>query len=195
MITTGGRRTRHGYTLMELGVVLVLTVLLVFGMVRWLVGIGYSARTGIENATDKRAASVLEQLGEDLLSIRHCDPSGGDARLVNLTASGVPTSMTLVTDTDGDGTTRTVTWRVANGDIERGEAPMGAGCEPGAVTEWTKWMRDVDTFTLTLLRDGTTDPTGTLGTCENEYSDRCSVSPVRASITVDETTTTRVYGS
>lgn len=189
------RRNGRGYTLMELGVVLVLTVLLVFGMVRWLVGIGYSARTGIENAVDKRADSVLEQLGEDLLSLRHCDANGGDARIVNVAATGLPTNMTLVTDPDGDGVTQTVTWRLANGDIERGEAAMGAGCAPGTVTAWTKWMRNVDTFTLTLLRDGSTDPTGTVGTCQNEYSPRCAVSPVHVEITFDENTATRVYGS
>ena len=189
------RHRRHAYTLMELGVVLVLTVLLVFGMVRWLVGIGYSARTGIENATDRRAALVLEEIGNDILSIRHCDPTGGDARVVNVAATGLPTNMTLITDPDGDGTPTTVTWRLHEGDVERGETAMGEDCTPGTVTEWTKWIRDVDSFTLTLLRDGTEDPTGTTGTCANEYSERCAVTPVLVEITLDETSEKRVYGS
>jgi hypothetical protein len=192
---TNRRHRRTAYTLMELGVVLVLTVLLVFGMVRWLVGIGYSARTGIENATDRRAALVLDELGNDVLSIRHCDPAGGDARVVNVTATGLPTSMTIITDPDGDGTTTTVTWRLHEGDVERGEAAMGEDCTPGSVTEWTKWIRDVDSFTLTLLRGGAEDPTGTTGTCLNEYSGRCAVVPVLVEITLDETLEKRVYGS
>lgn len=192
--TTRTRAGGRGYTLMELGVVLALTVLLVFGMVRWLVGIGYSARTGIENAADQRAAQVLDRIGEDLTSLRHCDTNAGDARLVTMAATGLPASMTIVTDPDGDGTTRTVTWRLSNGDIERGEAAMGAGCAPGEITEWTKWMRDVDAFTLTLLRNGGEDPTGTAGTCANEYSARCSVAPVQVEIVFDETTEKRVYG-
>jgi hypothetical protein len=180
---------------MELGVVLVLTVLLVFGMVRWLVGIGYSARTGIENATDKHAALILDQIGEDLLSVRHCDRNGGDARIVSLAATGLPTSMTLVTDPDGDGITETVTWRLSEGDIERGEAAMGIDCAPGSVTTWTKWMRDVDSFTLTLLRNGSEDPTGTTGTCLHEYSARCALAPVQVEIVFGETTEKRVYGN
>jgi len=188
------RRAARGYTLMELGVVLVLTVLLVFGMVRWLVGIGYSARNGIENATDKRAALVLETIGEDLTSLRHCDPNGADARIVNLAATRGAASMTLVTDPDGDGVTETVTWRLADGDIERGTAAMGTDCAPGEITAWTKWMRDVDGFTLAFLRNGTEDPTGTTGTCTNEYSARCTVAPVQIEIVSEETTEKRVYG-
>jgi len=202
MTRTGARgpgarttRARRGYTLMELGVVLVLTVLLVFGMVRWLVGVGYSARSGIEGATDRRAASVLDQLGEDMLALRHCDPNGADARIVAVAATGLPASLTITTDPDGDGTPETVTWRHHDGDIQRGEAPTGTGCAPGEITAWTTWIRDADTFTLVLLRDGDTDPTGTTGTCTNEYSPRCRPAPLRAEITLDGTSEQRVYGS
>lgn len=187
--------TRRAYTLMELGVVLVLTVLLVFGMVRWLVGVGYSARSGIEGATDRRAATVLDKIGEDMLALRHCDPNGADARIVHVAANGLPAKITITTDPDGDGTPETVTWRHHNGDIQRGEAPTGAGCETGEITEWTTWIRDVDTFELTLIRDGQEDPTGTTGNCDNEYLPRCSHAPLIASISIDETTETRVYGS
>jgi hypothetical protein len=191
-----GTRTRpHAYTLMELGVVLVLTVLLVFGMVRWLVGIGYSARTGIENATDQRAALALEQFDDDVLGLRHCEENGTDARIVSLTATGLPTQLTMVTDPDGDGISETVSWRISGGDIQRGEAAMGENCAPGAVTGWTTWVQGADSFTVTLLRGGAEDPTGTTGTCTNEYSDRCKVSPLVVEIVLDETSAKRVYGS
>lgn len=175
---------------MELGVVLVLTVLLVFGMVRWLVGIGYSARTGIENAADQRIATVLEEIGADVLGMRHCDANGGDARMVNLAA----TTMTIVTDPDGDGTAETVVWRINGGDIQRGEAPMGEGCTPGTITGWTTWARDVDEFSVTLIRDGAEDPTGTAGTCTNEYVARCEPAPVQVVIVDGETSAKQIYG-
>lgn len=183
-------RRRRGYTLMELGVVLVLTVLMVFGMVRWLVGVGYSARTGIENATDQRIALVLDEIHDDMLGMRHCRGDGADARIVELG----DTSMTIITDPDGDGTVETVTWRLQNDEIQRGTAPVATDCTPGTVTAWTTWASGVDTFGLRLVRNGTEDPLGTSGVCQNEYIARCATAPVQVSISIDEADARKVYG-
>lgn len=183
-------RRAQGYTLMELGVVLVLTVLMVFGMVRWLVSVGYSARTGIENAADQRISLVLDTLDDDMLGLRHCRGDGSDARIVELDDD----SMTIISDPDGDGVVETVSWRLQGDSVERGVAPVGADCSPGTVTAWTPWAQNVDTFVLRLIRNGAEDPIGTAGVCPDEYSVRCTPAPLQVRIGVNESEAKRVYG-
>jgi type II secretory pathway component PulJ len=164
-------RTRHGYTLVELGVVVLLTSLLIFGMVRWLVGIGASASAGIEDASDQRAALVFDQIAKDLRTLVHCQAAGTDARVVQVQAG----AMTVITDSDGDGTAETVSWRISGGTIQRGMAAMGADCQPGEVTAWTDWLDGAQELRLSVYRDGVEESLGTLGACTTEIPTRCRV--------------------
>jgi len=178
----------RGYTLIELGVVLALSVLLVFGMVRWLVGVGYAAKAGIDNATDQRSELVVEALRRDLRSMRHCRANGGDARLVEVGGS----SMTLLGDPDGDGTVEAISWRVLGGDVQRGVTALDADCAPEGETSWTAWARGVESFTLGLVRGGGIDQGGTAGPCVTEYVARCEPGPVQVTLVLDGTETIRV---
>ena len=142
------RELRQGrpraYTLVELGVVVVLTTLLIFGMVRWLVSVGASASSGLHDASDSRSALVFDQMAKDVRALQHCQAAGTDARVVNVTTD----TMTLILDSDGDGTTETVLWRISGNTIQRGSAAMGADCEPGTVSDWADWLSGADALTF-----------------------------------------------
>ena len=176
------RQLRQGrpraYTLVELGVVVVLTTLLIFGMVRWLVSVGASASSGLHDASDSRSALVFDQMAKDVRALQHCQAAGTDARVVNVTTD----TMTLILDSDGDGTTETVLWRISGNTIQRGSAAMGADCEPGTVSDWADWLSGTDALTFSVFRDGAEETFGTLGVCEAEIVNRCQVALIGASI-------------
>lgn len=171
-------RTRRGYTLVELGVVVLLTSLLIFGMVRWLVGIGASASAGIEDVSDQRAALVFDQIAKDLRTLAHCQAAGTDARVVQVQAN----TMTVITDSDSDGTAETVSWRISGGTIQRGAAAMGADCQPGEVSAWTNWLDGAQELRLSVYRDGVEENLGTLGACTTEIPARCRVALIGVQI-------------
>jgi type II secretory pathway pseudopilin PulG len=175
-------RRHRAYTLVELGVVVVLTTLLTLGMVRWLVGVAQSSQTGVENSADYVMESVFNELRRDILGVRHCDPSGGDARVVLLASD----TLTLVSDPDGDGSTETVTWRYEDGTVQRGTAAMGENCATGLITEWTTWIANADSMSFSAVRDGIISLTGTSGVCQTEYEQRCAVGTIHVSIQAGE---------
>jgi hypothetical protein len=169
---------RRAYTLVELGVVVVLTTLLIFGMVRWLVSVGASASSGLQDASDSRSALVFDQMAKDVRALQHCQAAGTDARVASVTTD----TMTLILDSDGDGTTETVRWRISGNTIQRGTAQMGADCSPGTVSDWADWLSGADALTFSVFRDGAEETFGTLGACDAEIVDRCQVTLIGASI-------------
>lgn len=166
------RRTIHrGYTLVELGVVVVLTSLLLLGLVRWLVGVGASASVGIDSAADSRSLLVFDRMSKDLLALGHCQGSGVDASVAEV----APSRLTIVADVDGDASVETVVWRIDGDHIERGVAPMAADCALGEVTDWGVWLSGADDLVFSVISDGQELLSGTAGVCVTGYVTRCQV--------------------
>lgn len=169
--------TRRGYTLVELGVVTLLTAVLVFGMVRWLTGVGALARTGIDDAADGRRSALAAQISRDLEAAVHCDANGLDARVREL-GSGV---FSVAAQADDDAAIEVVGWRL-NGDVlERGEAELDASCD-GEPSGWAAWASGVESFSVAVVVDGALVPTGTGGSCESSLLERCRVDAVAVDV-------------
>jgi hypothetical protein len=163
----------------ELAVVTILTTILIFGMVRWLTGIGSTARVGFQDAADGRRAMVIEQIRRDVESSVHCDNGGRDARVRELAAD----RMTVIVQTDDDAAIEIVGWRLNGGRIERGEAELGADCE-GSPGNWGVWAENVSNLEFTKITDGVTVAAGTAGVCGDELLDRCRVDVIGARLSL-----------
>jgi type II secretory pathway component PulJ len=172
-------RRARGYTLMELGVVTILTTVLIFGMVRWLTGIGSTARVGFQDAADGRRAMVVEQIRRDVEASLHCDNAGRDARVRELSSDRV----TIVVQADDDAALEIVGWRLNSGRIERGEAELDADCE-GSPGNWGVWAEDVSNLAFTKITDGAAVSAGTAGVCGDELLERCRVDVIGVSISL-----------
>jgi type II secretory pathway pseudopilin PulG len=170
--TTGRRRSR-GYTLVELAVVVVLSTVLVFGMARWLVGIGYSAKVGFQDAADRSRHLAVEQFSQDIAAVRWCTPAASDARIRELSSE----SISMVVG-DGAQADTLVTWRVVDGALQRGEAALDGACE-ATISAWVTWVEGVDVAEFSQVRDGAVNTAGTAGPCPHEWYDRCQVENVQ----------------
>ena len=166
--------------MMELGVVTILTTVLILGMVRWLTGIGATARVGFQDAADGRRAMVTEQLRRDIEGAVHCDAGGRDARVRELAAD----RLTLVVQSDADAELEIVGWRVNNGALERGETELDADCE-GTPGDWGVWATDVADITFTKIIDGAASEAGTAGSCGDELLVRCQVETIGVDLSFD----------
>ena len=170
---------RRGYTLVELAVVTLLTAVLVFGMVRWLVGVGVLARTGIDDAADGRRAAVVAQLRRDVDSAVHCDPRALDARVRELAAD----RLSIVAQVDADAAFELVSWRLEGSRLERSEVELGADCT-GSAAGWAPWADGVESFSLASVVDGEEVSAGTAGACVDSFLLRCQVDAVSVSFTL-----------
>jgi len=170
---------RRGYTLVELAVVTLLTAVLVFGMVRWLVGVGVLARTGIDDAADGRRGAVVAQLRRDVESVVHCDPRARDARVRELASD----RLSVVAQVDQDEAFELVSWRLEGARLERSEVELDEDCVADAGA-WAVWADGVESFSLASVVDGVEVSLGTSGVCLDSFAARCQVDAVSVSFTL-----------
>jgi hypothetical protein len=169
---SAGRGSR-GYTLIELGVVTLLTAVLVFGMIRWLTGVGALAKVGLDDAADGRRGAVAAQIRRDLESVVHCDANGLDARVRELATD----TLVFAAQVDDDAAVEIVGWRLNGETLERGESELDAACE-GDPANWANWATGVEGFSLASVTAGVEVTAGTAGACESSLLERCQVDAV-----------------
>lgn len=190
MFRSNARRGR-GYTVLEVTIVAALSSVLLIGTLRWLVGLGGVVNANLNTADNATLLRAAEQFGTDVTSAVHCEASGADARMREIT----DTRVAMVTS-DG-GTPVSVVWKIQGSLLQRGQAAMGPGCtftEPGAWTTWSNTLSTADSL-FEAVTDGSVLPDGTNGICNDEWSTDCQVDAVSVTLqnTGDEYTAHKVY--
>lgn len=152
MLQGAGRRpvtsARRGVSLIEVAVSLAIAGVLMFALVRFLVGVLAMSGASVDTAAAYRDVTYAAQrFSADAASALGCDPAGLDTAVTYVAANEVR----MWADPDGDGAVTLVSWRSSGGKIQRSESVPTDGCtvdidarswttvaEPGPVTPVTE---------------------------------------------------------
>lgn len=135
------RRSSMAYTLVELVIAVVLTSLLIAGALRWAAAIAQVVTNNVKSGDGGEITLVLSRVGDDVDATRHCDSSGRDALVRELS----PTMVRVVTDPDGDGTPAAIYWKLtSDGLVQRGVGTLGADCSMSPPSNWSTMVTGID---------------------------------------------------
>lgn len=171
-------RGRRGYTIMEVGLVTVLSTLLLVGAMRWLVGLGGVVNASLEEAETETLSRAVALFVSDVQGARPCEPTGVDAPI-----SLVSPSLVRMTTVSG-GELRSVTWSMSAGQLLRAESVPAADCAYVAPTSWVTWSTslDMDASLFSGVIGGVVLPLGTDGDCATTFVPRCSLDAVQVEV-------------
>jgi len=181
------RRSR-AYTLVELTIVALLSAALIAVAARWVGQLGQVALQQVSTGVQSNVIIAMDRLDDDITAATHCDPWNLDSPLVEI----APSSMTLYTDTDGDGEVKLVRWSVdtATGLLTRAEAAAGENCSQPELPAGVLLLTGVTTGTtstpmFTPTYDGAPSQDATdWGSCADRTLDRCRIDGVSVELTI-----------
>lgn len=167
-------RSRRGYTIMEVGLVTVLSTALLVGAMRWLIGLGGVVNATLDEAETSTLHRAAQQFAADVASAQSCQPMGTDASISLVS----PSTVRLTTLSGGD--LKSVTWSVSGGQLLRAEDPVASDCAYVTPTAWVTWSANVDPDESGFqgVRSGALVPLGTDGSCEVPWVSRCRLDAI-----------------
>ena len=187
------RNFSRAYTLVELTIVALLSAALIAIASRWVGQLGQVALQQVGSGVQSNIIIAMDRLDDDITAATHCDPWSLDSPLVEVS----PSTLTLFTDTDGDGEVTIVRWSVdtTNGYLTRAEAAVGQNCSQPDLPSGVLLLTGVTTGTLntpvfTPVYDGNTSEESTdWGYCVNRITDRCRMDGLSVVMTVSNSGT------
>jgi hypothetical protein len=175
---------RRGYSTLELVTAATLGALLISAVLAWAGGVARVVTAGVSAGDGGRTVLAVSRMRDDLLAAGHCDGSGRDAVVRNLTADRIDT-VVLREDEPV-----LVSYRLQGGALQRAETSMPEDCATPDVTGWVDAASGFSPGIVFLapVRDGTySSGEGDYFACEDVFGEGCVLDAVRVQLQREST--------
>jgi hypothetical protein len=128
----GKKKGLRAYSTLEITVAATLGALLISAIVAWAGGVARVVSAGVNAGDGGQTVLLMSRMRDDLLTGAHCDPSGRDSIVRNL-------STTQIDFVVGKDSTRSmVSYRFSEGVVERAETVMPSDCSTPEQSSWVE---------------------------------------------------------